>query len=295
MTCYCPLDGWLAKHRNPETGRRPVVFKMADALLDRPVKLPCGKCIGCRLDKSRNWAIRMTHEAKSHEENAFITLTYADEHLPEDLSLNLEHIQKFFKKYRFSIAPKKIRIFYCGEYGEINARPHYHAIIFGHNFNDQKHFKTINGNSINVSKKLDKLWKKGFSSIGKFDYASAGYVARYSLKKLTGDRAEAHYNGRRPEFANMSSRPKAIGQTWIEKYYREVYPDDFIIHNGQKIQPPAYYDKCLETIDPELYRKVKANRARQQYRELKSTRHQPRIQDQMTVKEAQASHLKRKI
>lgn len=295
MTCYCPLDGWLAKQRNPETGRRPVVFKMADALLDRPIKIPCGKCIGCKLDKSRTWAIRMSHEAASHQQNAFITLTYSDEHLPEDLSLNLDDIQKFFKRYRKSIEPNKIRIFYCGEYGELNARPHYHAIIFGHDFDDQVYFKSNNDNKIYISEKLDNLWGKGFSSIGKFDYASAGYVARYSLKKLTGNIASAHYNGRRPEFANMSSRPKAIGQEWIEKYYREIYPDDFIIFNGQKIQPPAYYDKCLETLDPELYRKVKANRARHQYKQLKSTRHQPRIQDQQTVKQAQAGNLKRNL
>ena len=128
MPCFCPLEGWRSKDRS-STGKRKIVFNPRDALRDMPVTVPCGQCIGCRLERSRQWAVRCIHEASLHEDNCFITLTYDDAHLPTDLSLNVSHFQKFMKRLRKRFG-EGIRFFHCGEYGENFGRPHYHACLF---------------------------------------------------------------------------------------------------------------------------------------------------------------------
>ena len=32
----------------------------------RSLKLPCGSCVGCRLERSRQCAVRIMHEASTH-------------------------------------------------------------------------------------------------------------------------------------------------------------------------------------------------------------------------------------
>jgi hypothetical protein len=292
MACPNPIPGWFSKNVNP-SGKRSVVFNLRDGILDLPVQVPCGKCIHCRLDKAQAWAVRMTHEASLHTENSFITLTYSDENLPKDLGLSVRDTQLFLKKLRKKISPKKIRYFLCGEYGSETFRPHYHAIIFGHDFKDKILFDNKNGHKIYVSEQLDKLWNKGFSTIGDVSFDSAGYVARYATKKILGPSAKDYYGDLQPEFSNMSKRPYGIGEEWFRKYYKDVYPDDFVVMNGRKIQPPRYYDKLLEIIDPELSRLVKAGRIRAQKEKQKNIDSQPSKLSRHKVKLAQSSHLKR--
>lgn len=144
MPCYYPLDGWRSKKPN-QNGRFPVVFTADEAQIDMPMKIPCGNCIGCRLERSRQWAIRCLHESSLYDDNCFITLTYNEENLPYGESLNKRDFQLFMKKLRKAIAPKKIRFFACGEYGtnqdltnlDTLGRPHFHAIIFNHDFADK--------------------------------------------------------------------------------------------------------------------------------------------------------------
>ena len=189
------------------TGKRSIVFSPNQGYRDLPLEIPCGQCIGCRLERSRQWAIRISHEASLHEHNSFITLTYNNENLPKDLSLDVTHFQKFLKRLRAhtedpdsDLYPnilsqsKKPRFFHCGEYGEKFARPHYHACMFDLDFADQKHWKTINGNKHYTSETLEKIWPFGFSTIGDVTFESAAYVARYVTKKITGKNALHHYN-----------------------------------------------------------------------------------------------------
>ena len=168
----CPLQGYRAKFVNP-TGKRPIVFNPNAGFRDLPVSVPCGRCTGCRLEYSRQWAIRCVHEAQMHEHNAFITLTFDKEHLPDDHSIRKEHLQKFFKRLRKRIGVD-IRYFACGEYGSRNNRPHYHAIIFGYDFPDKYlHTKTRNGDLLFRSPTLEKAWKFGYSLIGHVTFESA--------------------------------------------------------------------------------------------------------------------------
>lgn len=93
MACYALLSAW----KKPGGG---ITFKKGEAVGLKPIKLPCGQCLGCRLDYSREWAVRCTHESLLHKENSFITLTYDDEHLPEDGGLVKKHWQDFCKRLR---------------------------------------------------------------------------------------------------------------------------------------------------------------------------------------------------
>ena len=137
MPCYHPIKGFRSREVNPGTGRRPLVFNKKDGFEDLPVEIRCGQCVGCRLDRSREWAIRCVHEAALYDDNCFVTLTYNDENLPDPPSLVVRDCQLFMKKLRRRYEPKKIRFFLCGEYGEMNRRPHYHAILFNHDFEDK--------------------------------------------------------------------------------------------------------------------------------------------------------------
>lgn len=117
MQCFHPITAWRAKEAN-KTGKHSLIFTHNKATCDREVQVACGKCIGCRLTKSMEWAVRCVHEAKFHQDNAFLTLTYSPENLPADAGLHHEHFQKFMKRYRKFISPQKARFFMCGEYGE---------------------------------------------------------------------------------------------------------------------------------------------------------------------------------
>ena len=151
--------------------------------------VPCGQCIGCRLERSRQWAIRCVHEASLHTDNCFITLTYSPDCLPSDGSLNHDDFQKFFKRLRKHIAPKKIRYYMCGEYGEDLqqpsklGRPHFHACLFGLDFDDKQLYIVRDDVKLYTSATLEKIWGKGFVTIGDVTFESAAYVARYIAKK----------------------------------------------------------------------------------------------------------------
>lgn len=245
------------------------MFNHNDGYKDLPVEVPCGRCIGCRLERSRQWAVRCLNEASLHEDNCFITLTYDDEHIPSDNSLNKEHHQKFMKRLRFKYRQKKIRFFHCGEYGDESDRPHYHTLLFNHDFEDKELYADRESGRHYVSESLNKLWPYGFSVIGDVTFESAAYVARYCLKKINGDDAEEHYKSLNPytgeltqiepEYCNMSLKP-GIGQGWFSQFAEDIYPDDFQVVRGQKMKPPKYYNGLLEKLDETMHEAVRLKR-----------------------------------
>lgn len=262
MPCYHPIIAYRSVAGRNANGKWPLVFNVKDGYIDMEVKVPCGRCIGCRLEYSRQWAIRCVHEAQLHKHNAFITLTYNDEYLPKDGSLKKKHFQDFMKRLRKELDKQdiKIRYYHCGEYGEQLMRPHYHAIIFGYNFPDRKLFTVRRGVRLYRSEMLERLWPFGFSTVGDVTFESAAYVARYVLKKMTGDIAEEHYNGKQPEYTTMSRRP-GIGHDWLMKYKDDVYNYDYVvIRNNIKCRPPKYYDDIYDSLDPKKFEKIKIKR-----------------------------------
>ena len=208
-------------------------------------------------------------EAQGHTSNHFITVTYSDEHLPPDRSLRPKDITDFIKRVRVE---RPFRYFYCGEYGEQFKRPHYHIIAFGLRLDDLKWKKNAqNGSPLYTSAYLTKKWhNKGHIWIGAVERESAGYVARYCLKKVGGELALDHYQAPHletgeylsvePEFARMSRRP-GIGSVWYDKYKTDLYTYDHkIIEKGKSTKVPRYYDKLLEKENPDKLQGLKALR-----------------------------------
>ena len=237
-----------------------------------------------------------------HEDNCFITLTYNQENLPHDGSLDKTHFQKFMKKLRKQ-ADHKIRYYQCGEYGENLQRPHYHACLFGHDFNDKTLFQNKNGHDLYTSQQLDKTWNKGFSTIGTMTFETAAYCARYAMKKITGDDAHAHYQTLnietgeifqiQTEYTTMSLRP-GLGRTWYNKYKTDLFPEDECIIDGRTMKPPRYYANLYEKEEPEQYKKMKIERTKF-FQAHKQDATWQRLQDREKVKHAQIKQLPRHL
>lgn len=299
MACYCPLKGWRSKHVSPTTGRRGIVFNLQEGLVDLPMDVPCGQCVGCRIDRSQQWAIRCMHESSDHLVSSFITLTYDDDHLPYGGTLVLDDYQRFMKRLRRSIAPARVRFFHCGEYGDTLFRPHYHAILFGYRPTDGIPV----GESLWFSPTLSSLWPFGFASFGNVTFESCAYVARYIMKKITGDRAMDHYQGVdfrtaeivpiAPEYTTMSRRP-GIGMRWYDKFKSEVYPSDSVVMRGREMKPPKAYDRRYQFENPDGYEEVAFQRLLRA-RRWKSELTPERLLVREQVKKAQISTLTRKL
>ena len=160
------------------------------------VKIPCRKCPGCIINKANDWAVRSTIEASAWKKNCFLTLTYAPEHLPKNRNLVKRDMQLFWKRLRKCTEgdeewvwknrrEKPIRFFYCGEYGPKTLRPHYHAGVFNFWPTDAKPFNiSKHGDQYYTSETLNRIWGNGYVIIGRLDYESAAYIARYTMKKL---------------------------------------------------------------------------------------------------------------
>lgn len=261
MTCYHPLDAW-------KTAGGEIVFREAARYGDaQKLQLPCGQCIGCRLERSRQWATRCMHEASLYRENSFITLTYNEENVPKRGNLNYADFQLFMKRLRKKTGCKT-RFYMGGEYGTQNGRPHFHACIFGYDFPDKIYFmRSPTGGKLYRSETLEQLWPHGYSSIAALTFQSAAYIARYCVQKVTGHAAEEHYKRHdeegeyqlTPEFNRMSLKP-GIGALWLEKYKSDVYTYDHVIINGQECSPPKYYDKLLKKWDSDKLDEFKETR-----------------------------------
>lgn len=258
--------------------------------------------------------MRMMHEASLHEDNVFITLTYSPEHIPPDGGLVKSDFQLFMKRLRKS-TDKKFKFYMCGEYGDRNNRPHYHAILFGYNFDDWQYIlDSPSGYPIYTSEKLSKIWGKGFVTIGEVTFESAAYVARYVVKKITGKLADqvdketglkpyervnaitGEISEVLPEYSTMSRGGRGghgIGRSWIEQYRSDCYPKDFTTVRGVKCKPPRYYDNFLREIDLDMYDEIKEGRQLSISQNFDSTPGRNLAKE--TVKQAQNKQLKRTI
>lgn len=260
MPCYHPLSGWRSR-RVELSGRRKIVFNINEGFRDLPVTVPCGQCIGCRLDRSRSWAVRIMHEAEQELRSCFLTLTYNDDFLPKGETLVKEHVQKFWKRLRKQLSKDepdvKIKYYQCGEYGEREKRPHYHAVVIGWRPTDLKYYKTQDGNKLYTSDSLTSIWGFGHVIVGQVSFDSAAYVARYITEKITGEPAKNHYGNRIPEFSTCSH---GIGKAWANKNFEDVLRagGNVRLPTGKSSRPARYYDKIWEGGDHEKYLNYKA-------------------------------------
>lgn len=302
MTCFFPLSGFRTMP-DPVTGKGGLTFNPLKAINSAlPLKLACGQCRGCRHDRAAAWAVRLGHEAKMAEASSFITLTYSDDRLPKDFGVHKREFQLFMKRLRFA-CDGRIRFFGVGEYGDESGRPHYHALLFGEDFqSDRKPWTKRNGHQVYRSDRLEALWSFGHSEVGSVTPDSAGYVARYCLKKLTGDLAKDHYlrpspvdgamHRVEPEFALMSRRP-GIGQAWFDRFSSDAFPSDFLIVDGRRKPVPSFYLRKLDEaqqVPIKRARKLKSAQPR-----AKANRTKERLAVRAQVHEARVTRLVRSL
>lgn len=295
MPCYHPISA-VVQGTTPN-GKQNIAFSRKTHLYPKhkQLQLPCGQCIGCRLERSRQWAVRVIHEASTCEHNCFITLTFNDENLNPNLSLDKpkgSRFQKFMKRLRKKYHPKPIRFIHCGEYGEKLDRPHHHACLFNHDFKDKELLRENQGVKLYTSETLQKLWPYGYSTIGDVTFDSASYVARYITKKINGALAKDHYKGKIAEYITMSRRP-GLGKAWYDQYKdTDVYNrDEIIIRDNIKCKPPKYYDSLYELDNPEKIITIKDIRKAKAQRSLDNTQARLNIREQ--VKLSKFKQLKR--
>lgn len=241
MACYHPS----------EVAVKP---KGSSASVLNSVTVPCGHCLGCRADQARQWAVRIIHESYCRESAWFCTLTYDEENLPENGSLAPEDLRLFHRSMRKRF--KDYSYYAVGEYGEETDRPHYHAVLFGPHFLDRDLHAVRRGARVFTSSGLASAWPHGLHEFTGVTYANARYTAGYIRKKLSKLRDPDAYLRVNPltgelveiqqEFSRVSTRP-AIGRTFIERYWREVYPADYVVMDGHPMKPPRYYDKWMDT------------------------------------------------
>jgi hypothetical protein len=254
MRCIRPLKASINNNGD-------ITYRSKDAIEGLvPFTFDCRKCLPCRLNIAREKAIRATHEARMHKGNIFLTLTYSDEHM-ESSRLQYRDWQLFIKRLREKqvrgIKDKEARnskyipYMVTGEYGDKTKRPHWHAILFNYYPTDAK-FKYITqrGEHVFKSEEVEKLWGKGHTEFGSVTIESAGYVARYAAKKLVHGKDEEHdYHP-----IHKTSCKRAIGRSWIEKYWRHTFENGFItLPNGSQAKIPRYYTDWLRANMPEKY------------------------------------------
>ena len=248
----------------------------------RSVVVPCGKCIGCRLQKSRQWADRMMLELACSEKAIFLTLTYNNEHCPPasfddddnvlTYTLDKRDCQLFLKRLRDFFSDRKIRFFLSGEYGPQTQRPHYHAIIFGLGLDDFPDKVEKGRNELDQvwykSDTMERIWKNGFALFSDVSWKTCAYVARYVQKKLYGEPALQYaIRNCTPEFSLMSRKP-GIGAAYLKQHpdcldYASIVLSDS--DGSLKIPLPKYYlekmnDEKSVLYDPEKYAIMKKQR-----------------------------------
>lgn len=270
MACHHPKPAYLSTEGK-------VTFVRREKALGKSafIHVRCGMCLGCKADHARDWAIRCYHEAQFHDHSCFVTLTYSPEHLPPSGTLNKSDLQLFFRRFRK--AGNRIRYFAAGEYGTKKGRPHYHAILFGYRARPDALVRVSDkGHPQWRDDQIQKYWHYGEATWGAFHPSTASYVASYTadkLKSYAADEPDPETGLRpyevmdrdgvimqlQPEFQLQSLKP-AIGYSWLQKYWREVFPKDSVVMNGKEYPPPRYYYKWLKENHPAHYKLVQMNR-----------------------------------
>lgn len=216
----------------------PSTLRREDGLYQ---EVPCGWCVNCRISKAREWATRVVHEASGWCCSCFITLTYRDEDLPANGSLDFEEFQRFWKRLRKRVG--SLKYYACGEYGERTGRPHYHAIVFGLRPCGCRADQGMNEKCCDEDRNLVlKAWGHGgVDRLGTVTMDSARYVADYVGKVLTGDMA-VWYGCRQRPFHVMS---KGLGGTFVALNEGQLREQEGVTVRGAQVGLPRYYANKL--------------------------------------------------
>ena len=217
------MSGWRQPSGSVVLGRR------GESRASDELQIPCGRCVGCRLRRARDWSIRCGLEMSVHDQACWATLTYDDAHLP--VTLSRAHLSGFIKRLRARVSPLRFRFFASGEYGERLGRPHYHVILFG-----LSQFYDLS---------VSESWPFGFSRVDAISPASIAYVCGYTAKKAADvlESREERLDPRtgelyrfQPSFLQMSRRPGIGGGS---RAYWRSWRDRAIV-DGKPVPVPRY-------------------------------------------------------
>lgn len=283
------VDHLEFRHGKWQKVYEPIRLNVFKNIRSQYLEVPCGQCIGCRLDHAKLWADRMMLEVPYHKHCWFITLTYNDNSIPVNnidengevrttvglsnmvdeysvTTLRKKDFQDFIKRLRRYVEYHKIpdspcRYFACGEYGDNTRRPHMHAIIFGLEIPDLVPFsKNENGDVLYTSEMLSKIWSVGFVTIGECTWNTCDYVARYVIKKQKGVNKElSDCYSFESEFALMSRKP-GIGRMYYEDNKDSIFEYDHIYLDGdntRQLAIPKYFERIKEIEDNDFVDKRK--------------------------------------
>lgn len=220
-----------------QNGRRQYIRNDAPIL-----NVGCGRCLWCRIQRRREWTLRLIFESELHKDKWFLTLTYDDTNNPG--TLIKKDLQLFMKRLRKRLNEKKIRYYAVGEYGENTARPHYHAILFNCDEADLeiRTEQLPGGKTRLISGLCEKIWPVGYNVMGSVTIESIQYVAGYVHKKLYGK--DKYPEGITPPFALMS---KLIGYNYfISERFHNVQKNGTIKLRGKDVNVPRSYIRKLK-------------------------------------------------
>lgn len=276
MSCYHPFAAWPTDELS-EKGKR--LYRIGGRYdeytkFSHPgaIPIPCGRCIGCRLDYSRRWADRMMLELKTRGSGLFVTLTYNNDFVPvlEDpetgeyycFTLEKRDLQLFMKRLRKYFTGRKLTFYAAGEYGK-GLRPHYHLILFGISLEDFPDRVVVGKNELGQmyfsSPTFERIWKNGFIVLSDVNWKTCAYVARYVQKKIySSSSVLTELYGAVPEFSTMSRNP-GLGYQYLVDH-PGLFEASQIFVSGKEtgIQIPKYFlnklkDEKFPFYDPQLY------------------------------------------
>lgn len=201
-------------------------------LLKSGIVVPCGKCPICLANQRAEWVFRLQQEFFDSSFAIFVTLTYNDENLPADLSVNKRDVQLFHKRLRKHFPPSDLRFYLVSEYGDHTYRPHYHGLYFFKSVYDKRFIYDTFTNS----------WNNGFCSFGDVEEGSIVYCTKYCLKR------KIEIAGRAPTFRLVSKMSGGLGAGYISRmgsYHIETDNYSFVSSFGKRCRMPKYYKDTL--------------------------------------------------
>lgn len=266
---------------------------------------PCGHCEVCRHKTIKDWITRVSLDIKALKkkkrqsgvkgvnssngdrkctDSIFFDLTYNNQFLPVDQSLNIGDYQKFLKRFRRRYERKYrytgIRFIASGEYGDSEDgthRPHYHFVMWNlPNLSIEEHRENVkeawksngfvfedNECKIPVIDKKTGKWKRGRVSMGfsKVDIPrgqtgaafyvaeSVGYVTKNGLSKYCrhGNESLEDFRARTGKCAFPFIRASlGLGYDYVDDCADQIIRQGYIQDGEYKVRIPPIYQSRLK-------------------------------------------------
>ena len=217
--------------------------------------VPCGSCVSCLRRRASGWSFRIQKQMEISTSACFLTLTYENPPLSFNgyPTLVKKDYQLFMKRLRKTLPNRQFKYYACGEYGELNNRPHYHAILMNLPLSWIHHDST----------KLADVWGLGHIDIGTAEIGSINYTTQYVMKGKYEPFGEL--DDRDKPFSLMS---KKMGLNYLTpstiKHHKSLLKSYITLPGGIPTSLPRYFRDKIFTKEE----RIKINEAQAQARAL---------------------------